>query len=592
MSAQPDNRPAGPSDPVYARFDREFLAGDENFTVIGTGGIGGKARGLARVKRILARACPAGQLADFVVDIPRLAVVGTDVFEQFMEHGGLWEVALSDAPDDRIAHAFQQAELPPLIVGDLRALIAAVHQPLAVRSSSLLEDALQHPFAGTYATKMIANNQADVATRFRRLGEAIKFVWASTFFRDAKRYMRAIGRSCRDERMAVIIQEVVGQRYGARFYPTIAGVIRTYNFYPTGPAQPADGVVSLALGLGKTIVDGGLTWTYSPAFPRHCPPYGSVWDLLHNTQAEFWAVNMGPPPPYDPINEAEYLVRGTLAEAEYDGLLAPLVSTYDAESDRVVLGMGRSGPRVLNFAPLLDLQEISLNAVIAQLAAACKGAVQSDVEIEFAVTLGRAGAERTAPHRFGFLQLRPMLVADEQVEVPPEELRSPRALVATERVLGNGVLDTLTDIVYVRPEGFEARNTPAIAAELETLNQRLVDEGRLYILIGFGRWGSSDPWLGVPVTWPQISGARVIVEATRPDMNVDPSQGSHFFHNMTSFRVQYLTVSHCGPYALDWAWLAALPAVHETAHVRHVRAPQALTAKVDGRAGRGVVLHA
>jgi len=597
MSTQPEPPPVPPSAGAPAGFDREFLHSDENFTVIGTGAMGGKARGLAEVKRVLQQACPPGRFADFVVDIPRLAVVATDVFEHFMEHGGLWEIALSDAPDDRIALAFQQAELPPLVVGDLRALVAEVHQPLAVRSSSLLEDTLQHPFAGTYATKMIANNQTDVATRFRHLGEAVKFVWASTFFRDAKSYMRAIGRSARDERMAVIIQEVVGLRHGGRFYPTVAGVIRTYNFYPTGPAQPADGVVSLALGLGKTIVDGGVTWTYAPSYPRHSPPYGSVRDLLHNTQAEFWAVNMGPPPPYDPINEAEYLVKGTLPDAEADGVLKPLVSTYDAESDRVVLGMGRSGPRVLNFAPLLDLQEIPLNQVIEHLACTCKEALQSDVEIEFAVTL--AGAESLIPdaeaprtHRFGMLQMRPMLVAREQVEVTAEELHNPRVLVATERVLGNGILDTLTDIVYIRPEGFEARHTPAIAAELEALNRRLADDGRLYVLIGFGRWGSSDPWLGVPVTWPQISGARVIVEATRPDMNVDPSQGSHFFHNMTSFRVQYLTVSHGGPYAIDWAWLAGLPAECELEHVRHVRAPQALVAKVDGRAGRGVILHA
>lgn len=586
--------PASEAQGGYPAFDRKFLESDENFTVIGGGALGGKAKGLGFIKRILAAACPPGTFPDVEVGIPRLTVIAADAFAEFMERNGLFEFARSDAPDDRIAHAFQKAELPPLIVGDLRALIAEMHTPLAIRSSSLLEDALNHPFAGTYATKMIANNQPSVASRFQRLVEAIKFVYASTYFRDAKSYRRAIGQSDADERMAVLVQEVVGQRLGERFYPTISGVIRTYNFYPTGPARPADGVVNLALGLGKTIVDSGVTWTYSPAFPRHSPPYASVQDLLKNSQTTFWAVNMGPPPPYDPINEAEYLVRGDLADAEYDGVLRFVASTYNADSDRLTLGIGSSGPRVLNFAPILDLEDIPLNRIVERIAAACKQAVGTDVEIEFAMTLARTGAEAQegrAPHRFGFLQLRPTRVADELVEVSEDELERSTAVVATEMVLGNGAFDNIRDIVYVKPDVFEARHTSAIAAELDALNQSLVTEGRTYVLIGFGRWGSSDPWLGIPVTWPQISGARVIVEATRPDMNVDPSQGSHFFHNMTSFRVQYLTVRHTGPHRIDWDWLARLPAMAESDFVRHVRAPAPLRIKVDGRAGRGVILR-
>ena len=587
--------PASEAQGGYPAFDRKFLESDENFTVIGGGALGGKAKGLGFIKRILAAACPAGTFTDVEVSIPRLTVIATDVFAEFMERNRLHEIVRADVPDDRIAHAFQKAELPALIVGDLRALIAGTHTPLAIRSSSLLEDALNHPFAGTYATKMIPNNQPNVAARFQRLVEAIKFVYASTFFRDARNYRRAIGQPDADERMAVIVQEVVGRRLGERFYPTISGVIRTYNFYPTGPARPADGVVNLALGLGKTIVDGGITWTYSPAFPRHSPPYASVQDLLKNSQTTFWAVHMGPPPPYDPINEAEYLVQGDLGDAEYDGVLRFIASTYSAESDRLTLGTGVAGPRVLNFAPILDLEDIPLNRIIERVAAACKDAVGSDVEIEFAMTLGEGGtqaaAKERALHRFGFLQLRPTRVADELVEVGADELKGPAVLVATETVLGNGTYDNICDIVYVRPEVFEAKNTGAIAAQLDAINQRLVSEDRFYILIGFGRWGSSDPWLGIPVTWPQISNARVIVEATLPEMNVDPSQGSHFFHNMTSFRVQYLTVRHDRPQRIDWDWLARLPAVAESELLRHVRAPAPLRVKVDGRAGRGVILH-
>lgn len=573
----------------HPAFDRRFLESDEDFTVIGSGELGGKAMGLASIKRIIAEHCPPGTFPDVDISIPTLTVIGTDVFEQFLAQNDLHALALSDEPDGHIAHRFQRAELPPTIVGDLRALVERLHTPLAIRSSSLLEDALQHPFAGTYATKMIPNNQPRVDVRFQRLTEAIKFVWASTFFRDAKSYMRAIGVPPERERMAVIIQEIVGQRLNDRFYPTLSGVVRTHNFYPSGPALPTEGVASLALGLGKTIVDGGICWTYSPAHPRHSAPYGSVADLLKNTQTRFWAVNMGSSPPYDPINEAEYLVESGLEDAEWDGVLGPLVSTYDAQADRLVMGMGRPGPRVLTFAPLLDLEDVPLNALIVRLAGCCKAALAGDVEIEFAMTLGPG---RGVPARFGFLQLRPMMVSGERVDVSADELDGPRVLVSSDRVLGNGVRDGLTDVVYVKPGTFDARHTRAIAQELEALNRRLVEAGRNYVLIGFGRWGSSDPWLGIPVTWPQISAARVIVEATRSDMNVEASQGTHFFHNMTSFQVAYFTVRHDGQPRIAWRWLDGLPAASETDFVRHVQAPEPLQVRVDGRVGRGVILHA
>ena len=300
---------AGPdASSLYPPFDRQFLEADQEFTVIGHGALGGKAAGLASIKQILLDGVPEGTFEGVDIEIPTLTTIATDAFERFMQGNHLYDVALSDVADERIAHAFQQGDLPPLLVGDLRALIARTHRPLAVRSSSLLEDALSHPFAGTYATKMVPNNQASADARFRRLVEAVKFVYASTFFADAKAYMRAIGQDVARERMAVIIQEVVGQRFGTRFYPTVSGVIRTYNFYPTGPARPDEGVVNLALGLGKTIVDGGVSWTYSPGHPSHGPPYGSVGELVKNTQTKFWAVNMGPPPAYDPIKETEYLL--------------------------------------------------------------------------------------------------------------------------------------------------------------------------------------------------------------------------------------------------------------------------------------------
>jgi len=572
---------------LYPSFDRRALESDTDFTVIGSGALGGKALGLAAIRRIIAEACPAGTFPEFTVGIPRLTVLATRVFEQFMAANNLYEVALSDLPAERIAHAFVQAELPPLVVGDLRALIARVHAPLAVRSSSLLEDALHHPFAGVYGTKMIPNNQAGVDERFRKLAEAIKYVWASTFFPGARQYMRTIGQPIENERMAVVIQEVVGEQRNGRFYPILSGVLRTHNFYPRPPGRAEDGVVNLALGLGKTIVDGGVTWTYAPRYPRHRPPFASTQDLLRNTQTRFWAVSMAPAP-YDPINEAEHLVECGLDAAEWDGVLRFVASTYDAASDRLTLGTGTAGPRVLTFGPLLELGDIPLNRALPLLGERCREALGADVEIEFAMTLDR---QHGLPARFGFLQVRPMLVADQQVEVREADLDCDRAVIASETVLGNGVLDSIADLVYVKPGVFEARHTAAIAGELERINTELVAAARPYLLVGFGRWGSSDPWLGIPVTWPQISGARAIVEATRPDMDTDASQGSHFFHNMISFQVQYFTVRHTAERGISWEWLDGQPAVGETTFLRHIRLSAPLEIRADGRSGRGVVLR-
>jgi hypothetical protein len=338
-------------EPDFPAFDRSFFESDSAFTKIGDGAVGGKAHGLAVAHQLLQRHFPEGGTDEIAINVPRFTVIGTDVFDAFIERNNLHDIAFSDEPDERIAHAFQKADLPVEHVGDLRALIEGVRTPLAVRSSSLLEDALAHPFAGVYETKMTPNNQPDVATRFRKLSEAIKFVYASAFFRQAKNYIRTTERTTHDEKMAVIIQEVVGRRYDTRFYPELSGVCRSYNFYPVGRVKPEDGVVNLALGLGKAIVDGGVTWVYSPQRPKAPPPFGSVRDLLRNTQTKFWAVNMAGPPAFDPIAEAEYLSHLELGDADYDGALSQLASTYNAQSDRLSPGVGPPGPRALNFAP-------------------------------------------------------------------------------------------------------------------------------------------------------------------------------------------------------------------------------------------------
>jgi len=568
------------------RFNRELFESGESLARIGGGELGGKASGLVSVREVLRDRVDAEAFAWVSVGIPAMVVLTTEIFDLFMDRNDLADVARSDSPDDRIAHAFQQAELPVEIVGDLKALIDQIHLPLALRSSSLLEDALYHPFAGVYATKMVPNNQPDPDTRFRRLVEAIKFVWASTYFRAAKNYKRAIQSASADEKMAVIVQEVVGLRHGDRFYPDVSGVGRSYNFYPAARARPEEGVVNLAVGLGKTIVDGGVSWAYSPAHPKAPPPFGSIGELLKNTQTGFWAVNMGRPGEYNPIAEDEYLCEADLAAAEYDGALSWVASTYDPASDRLSPGIGARGPRVLNFAPLLVLERFPLNDLLRHLLSVCEQALGVEVEIEFAAAFPRREQD---PVRLGFLQVRPMVVSAEKVELDEADLGGPDLLLASARTMGNGVVDTIRDVVYVRPELFEAGRTREIAGEIEKINAALMDEARPYLLIGFGRWGSSDPWLGIPVDWGQICGAKVIVEATLPRMNVEASQGAHFFHNITSFRVCYLTVHHAQEPGIDWDWLAGRPAVRETARVRHVRLERPLLVKVDGRSSRGAV---
>jgi hypothetical protein len=366
----------------------------------------------------------------------------------------------------------------------------------------------------------------------------------------------------------------------------MSGVARSYSFYRSGRTRPEDGVVNLAFGLGRTIVDGGLTWSYSPAQPQATPPYASVRDLLRQTQVEFWAVNMGGAPAYDPAAEAEYLVRLPVADAEEDGTLRLLASTYDARSDRLSMGVGVRGPRALTFAPLLVLEEYPLNGVLRVLLQRCHEWLGAPVEIEFAVTFPD---DADAPADFGFLQVRPMAVSDAVVELDLETVPPDALLLASERVMGNGIIGGVRDVVYVKPDAFEAQHTPAIAEQVARINRELVEQGRAYLLIGFGRWGSSDPWLGIPVGWSQIGGAKAIVEATLPSMIVDLSQGSHFFHNISSFNVSYFSVPFHGDHRIDWETLSRQPAIGETAFVRHVRLEHPLRIAVDGRHGHGAI---
>jgi len=555
-------------------------------TRLGGGALGGKAAGLARARGAIAERFDPARYGGLRVEIPRAVVIGADVFESFVDRGGLRELLDGDGPpDDRIAHAFQRADFPVEWVGDLTALAAATRTPIAVRSSGVLEDDADRPFAGVYGTKMTPNHQAEPAERFRRLAEAIKFVWASTGFREARAYARAAGET-RAESMAVLLQEVVGRARGERWYPEVSGVARSVNLVPAEGARREDGVVHLALGLGKTVVDGDACWTYSPGRPQAPPPFGGPRDLLEHTQRRFWAVRRTAPREYDPTRETEWLDRPGLDVAEADGSLDRIASTWDVERDRLVPGLSAEGPRAITFAPLLDGRSLPFADLVRDLLHACEDVVGGEVEIEFAATFA-AGPD--GPGRLALLQSRPLALGVEVVEVAPGDLDRPDVVVASRRAIGNARSDDLVDVVYLDPETFDFARSREAAEAVREINARLVAEGRRYVLIGFGRWGSADPWLGVPVDWSSIAGAAAIVEVERAGRGIDPSQGSHFFHNLTAFRVAWMAVARDARPPVDWAALARAETVEVRGAVRRVRFARPLEIRVDGRSGRATV---
>ena len=570
---------------VVSSFNRSFFQSNEVFTFIGDGSCGGKGSGLIQIEKIIREKISAVEFPNVELSIPKMVILRTQVFDWFMERNNLFTTAVTVEHDEDIIQAFLHAELPVEILGDLRGMIENVHVPLAVRSSSMLEDAKYEPFAGIYATKMISNNQTSIDERFNKLVEAIKFVYASVYFKASKDYFEASSHTIKEEKMAVIIQEVVGQKYNDRFYPNFSGVARSYNFYPSGRAKPEDGVVNLALGLGKTIVDGGVIWSYSPLYPNSVPPFGDPNDIIRNTQNSFWSVNMSHVLEYNPVKETEFMSLANLKDADYDDTLKYIGSTYDAKSDRIVMGCGNDGPRVINFAQLLSMNEFKFNDLMNTILKVSEEAIENPVEIEFAVTIPRVENKL----HFGFLQVRPMVVSDEVVDLKTDELYAEDVLLASKRVMGNGVVENITDVIFVKPETFDKKDTQKIAYEIDSINKGFVQTKTPYLLIGFGRWGSSDSWLGIPVDWGQIAGAKVIVESTLFGINVELSQGSHFFHNLSSFNVSYFSLNYDGEFAIDWEWLNQQKVVRETNFIKHVKLESPLKIKVDGKTSRGVI---
>jgi len=568
------------------RFDRTTFGDEIDFAVIGDGGIGGKAAGLRQIREEILPRFDAGDLDGVTVEVPRVVVIATGVFSDFLDRNRLWDVALSGSPDTEIARAFQNGELPPDVREELHHLLAVMRAPLVVRPSSFLEDAEKRAFAGIFTSTLLPNTEGDDQARYRRLSGALKLAWASTFSAGAMTSRRAAGLADDAEKMAVVVQEVFGERHDGRFYPTISAVARSYNHYPVPGNKREDGVVSLALGLGKTISDGDHVWSYSPYRPTAPPPYKSTGDLLKYTQNTFWAINVGDPPPPDPLRETACLVRSGLKDAEGDGTLKFLASTYDAESDRLRAGLEGRAPRALTFAPLLESRSILFTPVLERLLELSCNVVNGEAEIEIAAMLD---PDHGVPLRVAFVQVRPMLTPSERSPVEEGDLAAGDIVVASDNCLGQGSRDDLTDVVYLRPQYFDRGLTRMMASELDAVNRGLVEEGRHGIFIGLGRWGTTDERFGVPVKWAQISAARVIVEATLPDAPTSLSHGTHFFHRLLSNQVLYMSVAPGGKGSIDYDWLDEQEAIWESRHVRHVRVEKPLAVRIDCATRLGLI---
>ena len=573
---------------VVAVFRRDRFDRYSNFARIGEGSLGGKGRGLAFIDNIVKHHPELNQFDNATVMIPKTVVLCTDLFEEFMDHNNLYQLALSDADDAVILDAFRRATLPASLEGDILTFIEATSSPIAVRSSSLLEDSHYQPFAGIYNTYMVPllDNRHRM---LHMLCDAIKGVYASVFFKDSKAYMQATRNVIDQEKMAVILQEVVGRQYGDRYYPSISGVGRSLNYYPIGDELAEEGIVSLALGLGKYIVDGGQTLRICPHHPGKVLQMSDTEMALRETQTRFYALDLKNMGENFSVDDAFNLLKLSVREADKDGALQYLASTYNPTDQVIYPGVYPEGRKIISFVGVLEHDVVPLPHLLREVLHLGQEAMRRPVEIEFAVEVDAV----TRSCVFYLLQIRPMVDVKSDVHIDLSEIRTENILLQSDNALGHGQMDDIADVVYVKTDGYNAGNNPLIAEEISRINAKFLNNGEHYVLVGPGRWGSSDSWLGIPVKWPNISAARIIVEAGLTNYRVDPSQGTHFFQNLTSFGVGYFTINDFnGDGIYNRALLDALPAVEETAHVRHVRFPKPLTIKLDGKKKLGYVLTA
>ena len=578
---------------VVAVYQKERFDEYSNFARIGDGSLGGKGRGLAFIGAMVKR-YPKLEHEHFAVTIPKTVVICTDIFDEFMETNELYPVALSDVDDETILKYFLRASLPARLIEDLMAFFDVVKSPIAVRSSSLLEDSHYQPFAGIYSTYMVPKLE-DKYDMLRTLSDAIKAVYASVFYRDSKAYMTATSNLIDQEKMAIVLQEVVGNRYNDHFYPTISGVARSLNFYPIGNEKAEDGIANIALGLGKYIVDGGQTLRFSPRHPHNILQMSTMDFALRETQTRYYALDLKNLAEQFSVDDSFNLLRLNLKDADADGSLKFIVSTYDPYDQVIRDGYYPGGRKILSFVNVLQHDVFPLTDTLDQILHVGQEEMGRPIEIEFAVNIDPMKTEQSRggspTATFYLLQIRPIVDNKEVMEEDLTLVEQKDTILSSTSVLGHGIVTDVQDIIYVKTGAFNSANNQLIAYDIEKMNRGFTAEEKNYVLVGPGRWGSSDSWLGIPVKWPHISNARVIVECGLENYRVDPSQGTHFFQNLTSFGVGYFTINPFkGDGWFDEEYLNSLPAVEETEYLRHVRFDKPIVIKMDGKKSLGVVL--
>lgn len=573
---------------VVAIYKKERFDEYSNFARIGDGSLGGKGRGLAFIGAMIKR-YPKLEQENFEVNIPKTVVICTDIFDEFMETNELYPVALSDVDNDTILKYFLRASLPSRLIEDLMAFSEVVKGPIAIRSSSLLEDSHYQPFAGIYSTYMIPKHE-DKYEMLRSLSDGIKAVYASVFYRDSKAYMTATSNLIDQEKMAVVLQEVVGTQYGDHYYPTISGVARSLNFYPIGNEKAEDGIANIALGLGKYIVDGGLTLRFSPRHPHNILQMSTTDFALRETQTQFYALDLNPENIANKfsVDDAFNLKKLTLKDADADGSLKFITSTYDPYDMIIRDGYYPGGRKILSFVNVLQHDVFPLASTLDQLLQIGQKEMGRPVEIEFAINMNKQDPRKAS---FFLLQIRPIVDNKEVMNEDLSVIQPEDTILSSTSVLGHGIINDVHDIIYVKTGAFNAANNQLIAYEIEKMNRQFTGTDKNYVLVGPGRWGSSDPWLGIPVKWPHISNAKVIVECGLENYRVDPSQGTHFFQNLTSFGVGYFTINPFkGEGWFDESYLNQMPAIEETEYLRHVQLESPMIIKMDGKRSLGVVM--
>lgn len=573
---------------VIAKFDKSSYDEYQVFSRIGDASIGGKARGLAFINRIIKSHKLFNQFSDVLITIPRTVVLSTDIFDEFMDHNNLYTVALSDLPDDEILNRFLNAELPGRVYQDFYSfLTVSRNHPIAVRSSSKLEDSHYQPFAGIYSTYMIPRHP-DNKLMVKMLSDAIKEVYASVYYRGSKAYMTATANVIDEEKMGIILQEICGNRHGDIFYPTLSGVAQSINYYPIGSEKADDGIVNIAFGLGKLIVEGGLSLRFSPRHYKKILQLSSTDTALRDTQKEFRALDLKIDSFVPSTDDGINILKLGINDINNDAAMKYVASTFDYNNNILRDGINHPGKKIITFANILQHKLFPLTDILNTLLDLGQYEMNNPIEIEFAANLETPPG---TPKIFNFLQIRPIVHTDETSVISLEDIRPEETIIYSEAALGNGLFKGIHDIVYVKPESFNPSKNKDIAIDIERINSEFVKQCAGFVLIGPGRWGSTDPWLGIPVKWPQISAARIIIESGLKTYRIDPSQGTHFFQNLTSFRIGYFTIN---PYIregfFDVEFLDSIDALFEDEHLRHIRFEKSLEIMVDGKSHKGVIM--